>query len=66
MRVIATSPAGNLARSFSAAGIVPVSSSARIFSCRVAPIPGSSVALPSRASPATDTDASRTRLAALR
>ena len=34
--------------------------SARIFSCSVAPIPGSSLARPSRASAATDTEASRT------
>ena len=65
-RVIATSPGGNLARSFSAAGIWPVSTSAWIFSCRVAPIPGSSVARPARASPATEVEASRTALAALR
>ena len=41
-RVIAIRPAGNCARSFSAAGIVPVSSKAWIFSCSVLPIPGSS------------------------
>ena len=63
-RVIATRPGGNFARSFSAAGIVPVSSSVWIFSWSVLPIPGSSVARPSRASAATDTDASRTALAA--
>ena len=62
--MIAIRPGGNFARSFSAAGIVPVSTSARIFSCSVLPIPGSSVARPSRASAATDTDASRTALAA--
>ena len=45
-RVIAIRPGGNFARSFSAAGIVPVSSSARIFSCSVLPIAGSSVARP--------------------
>ncbi len=39
-----------------------MSSSARIFSWSVAPIAGSSVARPLRASAATDTDASRTRL----
>ena len=63
---MAINPAGNLARSRSAAGIVPVSSSATILSCNVAPIPGSSVARPARASAATDTDASRTVLAAVR
>ena len=41
-------------------------SSARIFSCSVLPIAGSSVARPARASAATDTDASRTVLAAAR
>ena len=35
-RVIATKPGGILARSFSIAGIVPVSINARIFSCNVA------------------------------
>ena len=63
---MAISPAGNSARSRSAAGIVPVWSNARIFSCRVLPMPGSSTARPSRASAATDTDASRTALAPLR
>ena len=53
--VIATSPGGNFARSRSADGIVPVSISVRIFSWSVLPIPGSSVARPSRASAATDT-----------
>ncbi len=64
--MIAISPGGNFARSLSAAGIVPVSSSAMIFSCSVLPIAGSSVARPARASAATDTDASRTVLAAAR
>ena len=66
MRVIAISPAGNFSRSRSAAGIVPVSSRVTIFSCSVAPMPGSSVARPARASAATETDASRTVLAAVR
>ena len=65
-RVIAISPEGNFARSFSAAGIVPVASSARIFSCSVLPMPGSSLARPARASAATDTGASRTLFAAVR
>ncbi len=65
-RVTATRPAGNCARSRSAAGIAPVCTSARIFSCSVAPIPGSSLARPSRASAATDTEASRTLRAAVR
>jgi hypothetical protein len=64
--VTAISPAGNFARSRSAAGIVPLSSSATIFSCSVAPMPGSSLARPSRASAATDSEASRTLLAAVR
>ncbi len=66
MRVIAIRPGGNFARSRSAAGIAPVSASATIFSCSVSPIPGSSVARPARASPATDTDDSRTVSAARR
>jgi hypothetical protein len=63
---MSTSPTGNFARSFSAAGIVPVSSSATIFSSSVRPIPGSSVTFPSRVSAATDRGASRTVFAALR
>ena len=59
-------PGGNFARSFSAAGIVPVSSSARSFSSSVLPMPGSDVTLPSRVSAAIDIGASRTALAALR
>ena len=59
-------PAGNFARSFAAAGMSPVSSSARSFSSSVLPIPGSEVTLPSRVSAITDTDASRTALAAVR
>ena len=65
-RVISISPGGNLARSFTAAGIAPSSASASTFSWMIAPIPGSSVARPWRASAVTDTDASRTALAALR
>ena len=65
-RVISTSPAGNLARSFAVAGISLSSTSARIFSWRVLPTPVSSVARPSRASPATDIEASRTLCAAVR
>ena len=60
------SPGGNLARSFSTAGIWPVSSSAWIFSSSVRPIPGNSVTRPSRVSAATEVGASRTDLAALR
>ena len=45
-RVISSSPAGNLARSLTAAGIAPSSASASTFSWIVAPIPGSSVARP--------------------
>ena len=59
-------PAGKRARSFSTAGIVPVSSRAWIFSSSVRPMPGSSVTLPSRVIAATDRGASRTDLAALR
>ena len=65
-RVIAIRPGGNLARSFSAAGIVPPSRSATIFSCSVLPMPESSLARPARASSATDTGASRTVFAAVR
>ena len=46
--------AGTSRRSFSTAGIVPVSSSAWIFSSSVLPMPGSSVTRPSRVSAATD------------
>jgi hypothetical protein len=55
-----------LARSFSAAGIVPVSSSAWSFSSSVLPTPGSVVTRPSRVSALTDVGASRTAFAALR
>lgn len=63
---MASRPGGYLARSFSAAGMVPVWASATIFSWSVSPIPGSSVARPSRASRPTDTEASRTAFAPLR
>ena len=60
-------PGGNFARSFSTAGIVPVSSSAWIFSSSVLPIPGSSVdAALARRARRPSTGASRTALAALR
>ena len=62
----AISPGGNFARSFCAAGMSPVSSSACSFSSSVLPMPGSSVTRPSRVSAITDTDASRTALAAVR
>ena len=48
-RVISTSPGGNFARSFTSAGISPVSASEITFSWMIAPIPGSSVARPWRA-----------------
>ena len=63
---MSTSPGGNLARSFSTAGIVPVSTSVRTFSSSVLPMPGSDVTVPSRASAATERGASRTVLAAVR
>jgi hypothetical protein len=63
---MATRPGGYLARSFSAAGIVPVSRRAWIFSSSVRPMPGSSTARPSRASSATEREASRTFLPAVR
>ena len=61
-----TSPTGILARSLTAAGMSPVSSSAISFSSSVLPMFGSSVTLPSRARAATDTAESRTVRAALR
>ncbi len=64
--MIAISPGGNFARSFSVAGMEPVSTSARIFSCSVLPIPGISVAVPARARAAIELEASRTALAAFR
>ena len=60
------SPVGMRARSFWAAGMSPVSSSAFSFSSSVLPMPGSSVTFPWRERPMTDTEASRTALAALR
>jgi hypothetical protein len=65
-RVRSTSPGGYFARSFSVAGMDPVSSSETIFSSSVLPMPGSSVTLPSRVSAATERGASRTVFAALR
>ena len=65
-RVISISPGGYFARSFSAAGIVPVSSSATSFSSSVLPIPGSEVTVPARVSAATETVASRAAFAAER
>ena len=65
-RVISSRPGGYFARSFSAAGIVPVSSSATSFSSSVLPIPGSEVTVPARVSAATDTVASRAAFAAER
>ena len=59
-------PDGYFARSLTADGMSPVSSSARSFSSSVLPMPGSSVTRPSRASAITDTGASRTALAAVR
>ena len=64
--MISTSPAGNLARSLTALGMSPVSSSALSFSSSVLPMPGTLVTLPSRVSAMIDTDASRTALAAVR
>ena len=66
-RVIAISPLGNFARSFSVAGIVPCVEQREDLLLRASlPIAGSSVARPARASAATDTGASRTLLAAAR
>ena len=48
-------PGGNFFFSFSALGIEPVSSSTSSFSASVLPMPGSSVARPSRTSSSTDT-----------
>ena len=59
-------PTGIFARSFTAVGMSPVSSSAISFSSSVLPMFGSSVTLPSRASCMTETDESRTVRAALR
>ncbi len=63
---MSTRLAGNFARSFSIAGIVPVSSSAWIFSSSVLPIPGREVTVPARVIAATDDDALRTDRAPLR
>jgi hypothetical protein len=63
-RVMSSSPAGYFARSFTAEGMSPVSMSATIFSSSVLPIPGSDVTAPLRASPATETVASRAAFAA--
>ena len=65
-RVIASSPAGYFARSLTADGMSPVSSSATIFSSSVLPIPGNEVTVPLRVSAATDTVASRAAFAAER
>ena len=62
----AISPVGNFARSLTADGMSPVSSSARSFSSSVLPIPGSDVTVPSRVIAMIDTDASRTAFAAVR
>ena len=43
---MSSSPAGYFARSLTAAGMSPVSSSATIFSSSVLPIPGSDVTVP--------------------
>ena len=64
--MIEISPVGNLARSLTADGMSPVSSSARSFSSSVLPMPGTVVTLPSRVSCMIDTEASRTALAAVR
>ena len=66
MRVTSISPGGLRLRSFSAEGMLPVSSSAVIFSAIVLPTPASSSARPWRGSSATDTPDSRIALAALR
>ena len=63
-RVTSIRVGGNLALSFTAAGISPVSSSASIFSARVLPTPGTSVARPAAARSATETGLSRIALAA--
>ena len=55
IRVTSIKDGGNFSFSFAAAGISPVSDNATIFSCRVLPTPGSSVALPASASSSTET-----------
>ena len=57
---------GTSARRFSSAAIDPVSVISTIFDSIVAPIPGSSFALPCSASSATDAPVSRIRVAARR
>ncbi len=64
--MIEINPTGNLARSLADWGMSPSSTSACSFVSSVLPMPASSVARPSRASAATETDASRTERAALR
>ncbi len=66
IRVTSISVSGNLAFSFAAAGISPVSSRSTIFVSSVAPTPGSSVTRPARASSATDTGLWRITRAASR
>ena len=64
--VTSISEAGYFAFSFVAEGISPVSTRATIFSCKVSPIPGSSVARPASASSSTETGLWRiTRAASL-
>ena len=58
--------AGTSARRFSSADIEPVSVISTIFDSIVAPIPGSSFAVPCNASSATDAPVSRIRVAARR
>jgi hypothetical protein len=65
-RVMSTRPGGYLARSFSTAGIVPVSRSWPTFSSSVLPMPGSEVTVPARVSAAIERGASRTVFAAVR
>ena len=65
MRVTSIRPGGYFALSFSADGILPVSSSTSIFSAIVLPTPASSVTRPWRASSATGCVDSRIAFAAL-
>ena len=65
IRVTSIRLGGNFAFSFAAAGISPVSSSASIFSARVLPTPGISVARPAAARSATETGLSRIACAAV-
>ena len=64
-RVTSISDGGNFAFSFTAAGISPVSIRASIFSARVLPTPGTSVARPAAARSATETGLSRIAFAAV-